>query len=528
MKARDIFTKILIQILLLLCMTGCGREGTGVQEVGKQGKAELEQTGEKPEEMEVTREAEEPETDITMESAPAIKEIPVDFPFYEADSYSLTLAQMKEPDGEYELRFYNKDGEILQQIPCGSLAEPIEFSCDVLYGGSVRELEIFPADCDVGLFFEWRWDSGRFSEVPIEIPKYVEKRGHSMLTVEENDMCQIKKIYQLNREKQCVDESRLWELKKDTGELKIWDAFEKQSLFEGIVSLDEEGNPANGEYYDMLFWEDRYFLTDGLKDSTDMSAWIDEPRTESTEESEGLAGFEWAQREVFGNDGHGENYESREDFLTEFGFSDSDPVFQYYGRDHNLQLELYRDEFSDRFCGITYGYSFDNERKKSMGMYGFTINTVQEQVWVEEDPFCTKTVYGDNAADFVSDAEEIIEYTPSGKPDYFRIEGWKEQEADEEIKNALTTVLEINYVYRDDGTLFRKDYWHDSYTFGSTLCSLKSHYDEKGRIVYKKGYITHGSLEYYYFYNGKGKKPAYCLILDHNLGYGIPHLIRFR
>lgn len=322
-----------------------------------------------------------------------------------------------------------------------------------------------------------------------------------MLTVEENDMCQIKKIYQLNKEKQCVDESRFWELKKDTGALKIRDNFEKQSLFEGIVSLNKEGNPANEEYYDMLFWEDRYFLSDGLKDSTAMSAWIDEPRAESSGEPEGLEGFEWAQREVFGNDGHGDEYESREDFLAKFGFLDSVPVFQYYNRYHNLQLELYWDEFSDHFCGISYEYSFDNERKKFTGMYGFTINTVQEQVWVEKDPFCTKTVYGDSAADYVSDAEEIIEYTLSGKPDYFRIEGWKEREVDEEIKNALTTVLEINYVYRDDGTLFRKDYWHDPYSFGSTLCSLESYYDEKGRLVYENGYITHGSLEYYYIYD---------------------------
>ena len=60
------------------------------------------------------------------------EEISVDFPFYETDSYSLTLAQLKEPAGEYELRLYDKDGKILQQISCGSLAEPIEFSYDIM------------------------------------------------------------------------------------------------------------------------------------------------------------------------------------------------------------------------------------------------------------------------------------------------------------------------------------------------------------------------------------------------------------
>lgn len=154
MKAKNIFIKVLILILLLLCMTGCRGEKIGEQDVRKQVEAELQETGEKPEDMEVPKETEEPEADIITGVAPAIKEIPVDFPFYKADSYLLTLAQLKEPDSEYELRFYNQDGEILQQIPCGSLAEPIEFSYDVLYGGSIRELEIFPADGDTGLFLE--------------------------------------------------------------------------------------------------------------------------------------------------------------------------------------------------------------------------------------------------------------------------------------------------------------------------------------------------------------------------------------
>lgn len=505
-KVKKLFTTTLLFSAILFCLAGCGREESKAPEIEIQEESELQETGKKAED---------------------IKEIPIDFPFYEADSYSLTLAQLEEPDGEYELRLYDEDGKILQQVSCGSLAEPIEFSYDILYGGSVRDLEIFSADCDTGLFFEWIQDSERFSETPVEIPRYVEKRDGSMLTVEEDDVCQVKKIYQLNRKKQRVDESRLWELQKDTGMLKIWDDFEEQSLFEGIVSLDEEGKPVNEEYYDMLFWEERYFPMDGLEESTVMTAWIDAPRAESTEESEGLEGFELVQREVFDNDGHGEKYASREDFLAEFGFSESAPMFQYYDRYHNLQLELFEDDASDRFCGITYEYSFDNDRKKYAEMFGFTINTVQEQNWVEKDPFCTETVYGDNAADYAKDAEEITEYTSSGKPDYFRIEGWKEREVDGEIKNALSTILEINYVYRDDGTLFYRDYWHDSYSFGSTLCSLESYFDERGRMIYEDGYITHGSVEYYYIYGGKGKKPVYCLMLDNNLGYVIPDMVRF-
>jgi len=43
-------------------------------------------------------------------------------------------------------------------------------------------------------------------------------------------------------------------------------------------------------------------------------------------------------------------------------------------------------------------------------------------------------------------------------------------------------------------------------------------YTDEGRLVYRYGYITHGSLEYYYIYEESDMEPAYCLELDHNGG----------
>ena len=37
-------------------------------------------------------------------------------------------------------------------------------------------------------------------------------------------------------------------------------------------------------------------------------------------------------------------------------------------------------------------------------------------------------------------------------------------------------------------------------------------------IRMRAGYITHGSLEYYYIYEESDMEPAYCLELDHNGG----------
>lgn len=509
-KMKGISIRILSLLILLFCIAGCGREEAEIQnKTEMQKKTEMRDELERQEESKTQgesktqEEVEGQETDAAEEVTPAVKEITIDFPFDELDSYLLTLAQLEKPDGEYELRLYDETGKILQQIPCGALTEPIQFSYDILYGGSMRDLEIFPADSDTGLFFEFSTSKGRFSENAIDIPKYTEKYERDMLIVEDEQTCQTKKIYRLDVDLGYVYEVRCWKLQKDTGELKIWDNFENQSLFEGTVPLDEEGNPVNEEYYDMLFWDDRYWLRN-YKEESPLRTWLDGPRT-----------------------GHAEEHESREAFLADFGFQDSDPMYQYYDRYHNLQLELYKDKFSEQFCGIIYQYYFDKNETKRVEMYGFTINTVHEQEWVDEDIFSTKPVDGSDASDYVHEFEEIIEYTSFGRLDYYRCQGLAEREEDGKLAERLCTPVEINYIYHDDGTLFYRDYWHDSRMFGSTLCHLESFYDENERVIFESGYITHGELEYYYIYEDEGKMPAYCLCIDYGGGYVIPEMVRY-
>ncbi|MDE7477663.1 MAG: hypothetical protein K2M91_06905, partial [Lachnospiraceae bacterium] len=88
-------------------------------------------------------------------------------------------------------------------------------------------------------------------------------------------------------------------------------------------------------------------------------------------------------------------------------------------------------------------------------------------------------------------------------------------------------VVEINFIYRDDGTLYCRNYNHNQRIFGTTLLSRNSYYDEHGRVSYENGYITHGMLEYYYIYEDESEKPAYLLELDYDLGYAIPSIVHY-
>ncbi len=68
---------------------------------------------------------------------------------------------------EYELIYYDGDGQVLQQIPCGRLTEPVTFSYDGLAYGTWDNLEIFSDGSDTGLLFIWKND--RFSTEPIKL-----------------------------------------------------------------------------------------------------------------------------------------------------------------------------------------------------------------------------------------------------------------------------------------------------------------------------------------------------------------------
>lgn len=416
-------------------------------------------------------------------------ERPVNFAFRELEPYTLMLAFSGEKRGEYELRLYDAGGRLLQRVPCGRLTEPIQFDND--FGWS-RYLGIFSADSPAGLFYAW--ENERFSEEPVEVPRYAQSRGMTVLTAAKEDAgCRVKELYSFNYGKERMERLRSWKLREDTGFLEIWDYPHNRSLFSGAVLLDEAGEPVNREYYDMLLWENPYAL------------W-DDPEAEST-----------VPTGVWDSDGQllsQEEYESREALLAAYGFADSSPIYKYYDGYQNLQLELYRNEDTGEFCGIVYSYSFNCDWEERVSMSGFSVRGAKAQEWDGGwQDYSVVDEGGYNGSDAVENYEEIMEYTPDGRPDYFKSQGIMEWE---EGYEELTTLLEVNYVYRDDGTLFYREYHHNQRIFYTTLSNLNSFFDESGRPVYESGYITHGRLEQYYVYAEEGDKPVYGIFLDYN------------
>ena len=454
------------------------------------------------------------------------------FPFTWDDVYEdavLILVCVDESVGTYELHLYDKDGNIVQKLSCGELAEPIRFSYDDLSSDGREDLEIFSDGSQSGLLFITDYaamDEGKlFRDEAMEIPIYDEDIRNGFLVFDENEAYLTETLYQINNEKKSSVAFRRLTLQKEDATLEIWDYLDNRSIYKGEVALREDGSLANEEYYQYLFRGNLYYLGRTYEDDT-IPVWVSETdrETETTGEQNG---FEWAQETVFGNTGHMEEYENRRTFLTDFGFADKEPFYKYYDGSGNLQLELYLDEVSGRGCGLMYGYHYTYQLEKQEAAYGFAFDAVYQGKWETADPYILTTVEGYTGENDGREYEEIIEYTEDGKIDYYKSMAFVDWIGGEEEKEEKDSLLEINYIYRDDGTMYYRDYSHNSMVFSTTSCSRDSYYDELERVVYESSYITHGSYEEYYIYDDNGEEPAYYLSLDDNLGYCIPTLVRF-
>lgn len=201
-------------------------------------------------------------------------------------------------------------------------------------------------------------------------------------------------------------------------------------------------------------------------------------------------------------------YYANEDALfSAYGFEGEEPFFQYFDEADRIYMEFYWDEQRDIGCGLRYLYYDEPEKTE---IYGFGFSGHIEDTW-DRDMYATVSVYGDTGESSVDNYTEYCEYTSNDRIDYYVSKGEIEFSKDipEEVK-----VLEIDYVYRDDGTLERRYYNHYSWIFGTTYSSLDSWFDEKERLIYELAYITHGFLEYFYIYADETAKPSYCLRLD--------------
>lgn len=529
MRKKEINRKMFAAVIIAVCIMGCSERADNDSKEPEAVSAEIEKNMESSETENRSGEnrLEENIPEENMPEDPKREEIIIDYPFEESLGYKLTLAKLPDLADEYELVLYDKEGEVLQQIPCGRLEAPIEFSYDRMRWHD-HDLEIFPSGSKTGLLFLQEEEG--FAQEAIKIPRYAEISGGDLVTIVDNEDYLEKHFYTLNIDKKRADEIRNLRIDRNTGQLEIHDELENKCIYEGIVELDKDGNPANSKFYDMLLWQNKYNPSNFSNPSDDeeeslIRVWVEEKPRQDTENHkiEGNS-FEEILNDMLETPGHSQKFESIQAFLTEFGFENCEPVYQYFDLYGNPQLDLYADDRRENYCGIVYFYSFNCDLQKMTECAGFTICNVSKEEWKEPDWYLLKSIYGTKGVDEVEDYEEKIKYRTDGKVDCSEATGVMDSWDDKERES----ILKLDFIYREDGTLYCRDYYHNEKIFGTTESTLNSFYDEKERVAYESGYITHGFVEYYYIYEDESDKPTYCLYLDYNLGYVIPQMVRYR
>lgn len=118
----------------------------------------------------------------------------------------------------------------------------------------------------------------------------------------------------------------------------------------------------------------------------------------------------------------------------------------------------------------------------------------------------------------------VYEYDEQGRVLHFSSEGMCDWYGDE---LEQVTLLNIDFVYNNDGKLKERYYQHNSFLFGTGYTLWACYFDESERIEYEYIYITHGHIENYYIYSEDSEKPQFVLNLDCNMGIWMPVFTKY-
>lgn len=184
-------------------------------------------------------------------------------------------------------------------------------------------------------------------------------------------------------------------------------------------------------------------------------------------------------------------------FLRAAGISkEAAPIYRYGG---TRPLIVYYDEQTGKGLGLYYMEEY---------IVGFDIPECEREEWQDKRYDVTKDGADGSGTE---NYQENREYNDNGQMTRFEARGM----VDGPGEPHEDTLIQIDYSYRGDGTLERKECYYNWYVFGTYRSNEIYYYDEKGRPEYAYAYVSHGSMEEFYIYGDDGDVPSYCLTVDH-------------
>lgn len=433
---------------------------------------------------------------------------------------SLWMKEHWYSEEEYRVSLYQKaSGETLFRVsgPCGK--DDLLQEVPVSLPGEILEISRFLADgpdvvisCHDGsgdgirrFLYLWNEKARAFDAEPVEIPADYVPENSTFLRIfsrtRQEGPISRKTLYQIDEQTKDIIEIRSYTLNREERTLEIRDGLRQRTLFSGSVLLDEDGNLQNEAYFDSFYGTCSYVT----------KPWEPDPNIAY---EEGIPVFVAEPDEYGWIESHTVYYPDRETLLSEQGFSEQEPFFQDTNTWGDLKVELYFDPVTETGCGFYYDYEFYPEQEQIIT--GYVFHGIEEQPWKPYPPYALENRYGETGKEYLEDGEilsyeEEGRYRADGRPEYFCASGLADFYGNGPEETAL---LELNFIYRDDGSLACRKYSHNTWIWGTSYSSGVYLYDEAERLTYENLYVTHGGMSFYYIYEDGSDKPVYALMLD--------------
>ncbi len=226
-----------------------------------------------------------------------------------------------------------------------------------------------------------------------------------------------------------------------------------------------------------------------------------------------------------------ENTPTRSEILSEHGFDWGDMYYAYYTPlDELLRLQLWFDPETGRGCGFRYVWEGVDGPLAVPDIYAFGFHDITAPTaWDtpydcgllgNADAYSVLTPWGTDGSEGVSGFRSEYSYRADGKPAEFQATGTDES-------GTQVDVLNMTFSYWDDGPLLSKSYFHNQMLCGTNYSSTQMYYTSHARLAYARAYITHGSLQFFYLYDGDNTSPSYCLMLDDDCGLYFPTMFTY-
>lgn len=167
-------------------------------------------------------------------------------------------------------------------------------------------------------------------------------------------------------------------------------------------------------------------------------------------------------------------------------------------------------EYCKEGRGIFY-YSGTEPEKTDRAGFIFRKYKKAEEPYHGPEMLTYESEITDEGTEQLINRQEAYEYDGNGNLISYHYTGYiAGKEYENELDEDSLVKGDIQYTYREDGTLFNKH----GMEYGAYFDNQGSCFDRAGREIWAYRYRPHGAMQSYFIYEGEETEPVYCFAFD--------------